>query len=91
MLELLEVIRSRRRVETPPGAQAQVDWAHFPGVILGEEAVALLASIAAKLESSASGVGRARSLSSSHGRQNRAGSFAWITSSAPPAPSRALV
>jgi transposase len=25
-------IRTRRRVETPPGAQAQVDWAHFPGV-----------------------------------------------------------
>jgi hypothetical protein len=27
-------LRARRRVETPPGAQAQVDWAHFPGVIL---------------------------------------------------------
>src|SRR4051794_16630073 len=25
----------RRRVETPPGAQAQVDWAHFPAVIVG--------------------------------------------------------
>ncbi|WP_238242203.1 IS21 family transposase [Methylobacterium isbiliense] len=25
-------IRVRRRVETPAGAQAQVDWAHFPGV-----------------------------------------------------------
>ena len=25
-------VRTRRRVETPPGAQAQVDWAHFPGV-----------------------------------------------------------
>jgi transposase len=25
-------IRARRRVETPAGAQAQVDWAHFPGV-----------------------------------------------------------
>ena len=37
------VIRARRRVETPPGAQAQVDWAHFPGVMLGEEAVDLLA------------------------------------------------
>ena len=23
-------VRARRRVETPPGAQAQVDWAHFP-------------------------------------------------------------
>lgn len=29
--------RTRRRVETPPGAQAQVDWAHFPGVIVGGE------------------------------------------------------
>jgi transposase len=37
------VIRARRRVETPPGAQAQVDWAHFPGVILGDEAVDLVA------------------------------------------------
>ena len=26
--------RTRRRVETPPGAQAQVDWAHFPRVIV---------------------------------------------------------
>ena len=26
--------RSRRRVETPPGAQAQIDWAHYRGVIL---------------------------------------------------------
>ena len=25
-------VRTRRRVETPPGAQAQIDWAHFPGV-----------------------------------------------------------
>jgi transposase len=36
-------IRARRRVETPPGAQAQVDWAHFPGVIIGNEAVDMLA------------------------------------------------
>jgi transposase len=36
-------LRARRRVETPPGAQAQVDWAHFSGVIVGEEAVDLLA------------------------------------------------
>jgi hypothetical protein len=36
-------IRARRRVETPPGAQAQVDWAHFPGVAVGGEAVDLLA------------------------------------------------
>ena len=28
-------LRARRRVETPPGAQAQVDWAHFPRVIVG--------------------------------------------------------
>ena len=27
--------RARRRVETPPGAQAQVDWAHFSGVPVG--------------------------------------------------------
>jgi len=26
--------RARRRVETPPGAQAQVDWAQFPGLIV---------------------------------------------------------
>ena len=29
--------RTRRRVETPPGAQAQVDWGHFPNVIVGGE------------------------------------------------------
>jgi len=28
--------RARRRVETPPGAQAQVDWAVFPGAHIGE-------------------------------------------------------
>ena len=28
-------LRARRRVETPPGAQAQVDWAHFPAVLVG--------------------------------------------------------
>ena len=28
-------IRARRRIKTPPGAQAQVDWAQFPGLILG--------------------------------------------------------
>lgn len=27
--------RARRRVETPPGAQAQLDWAIFPGVLVG--------------------------------------------------------
>jgi transposase len=29
--------RARRRVETPPGAQAQVDWAVFPEVTVGGE------------------------------------------------------
>ena len=28
-------IRARRRVETPPGAQAQVDWAHFNALTVG--------------------------------------------------------
>src|SRR4051812_3117635 len=36
-------IRARRRVETPPGAQAQADWAHFADVIVGGEARSLLA------------------------------------------------
>ncbi len=36
-------LRARRRVETPPGAQAQVDWAHFPRVIVGGEEVDLYA------------------------------------------------
>lgn len=36
-------IRTRRRVETPPGAQAQVDWAHFPDVMIGGERVDLYA------------------------------------------------
>lgn len=36
-------VRARRRIETPPGAQAQVDWAHFPAVIVGDEAVDLVA------------------------------------------------
>lgn len=36
-------IRARRRVETPAGAQAQVDWAHFPGVVIGGERTDLLA------------------------------------------------
>lgn len=39
------VIRARRRVETPPGAQAQVDWAEFPGMVLGEEVVDLSALV----------------------------------------------
>ena len=38
-------IRSRRRVETPAGAQAQVDWAEFPGAVLGGESVNLVALI----------------------------------------------
>ena len=36
-------LRARRRVETPPGAQAQVDWAYFGGVQLGPELVDLMA------------------------------------------------
>lgn len=36
-------LRARRRVETPPGAQSQVDWAHFPGVILSGRRTDLLA------------------------------------------------
>lgn len=38
-------IRSRRRVETPAGAQAQVDWVEFPDVTLGREEVNLVALI----------------------------------------------
>ena len=36
-------IRARRRVETPPGAQAQADWAHFPRVVVGGAVIELLA------------------------------------------------
>jgi transposase len=36
-------IRARRRVETPPGAQAQADWAHFPHVVIGGEGKSLVA------------------------------------------------
>ncbi|MEI8703191.1 IS21 family transposase [Mesorhizobium sp. ISC15] len=36
-------LRARRRVETPAGAQAQVDWAHFPGVLIGNVPIDLLA------------------------------------------------
>lgn len=38
-------IRARRRVETPPGAQAQVDWAEFRNVVLGHELADLVALI----------------------------------------------
>ena len=38
-------IRARRRVETPAGAQAQVDWVEFPGAVLGRETVDLVALI----------------------------------------------
>jgi len=38
-------IRARRRVETPPGAQAQVDWAEFRNVVLGHELIDLVALI----------------------------------------------
>jgi len=30
-------VRARRRVETPPGAQAQADWAEFRGVVVAGE------------------------------------------------------
>lgn len=33
--------RVRRRVETPPGAQAQADWGEFPGVMVGDVVVTL--------------------------------------------------
>lgn len=36
-------IRARRRVETPPAAQAQVDWAHFSSIVIGGERTELLA------------------------------------------------
>jgi transposase len=36
-------LRARRRVETPPGAQAQVDWAHFPAIVVGGVAQDLVA------------------------------------------------
>src|SRR4051794_26644743 len=36
-------IRARRRVETPPGAQAQVDWAHFNAMMVGGAARDLVA------------------------------------------------
>ena len=36
-------VRTRRRVETPPGAQAQADWGVFPGVRIGDEVVDLWA------------------------------------------------
>ena len=35
--------RARRRVETPPGSQAQADWAHFPGVVVDRRAQDLYA------------------------------------------------
>lgn len=38
-------VRARRRVETPPGAQAQADWAHFPGVLLAGRRTDLLAFV----------------------------------------------
>jgi len=35
--------RARRRVETPPGAQAQADWAEFRGICIGGEKKTLYA------------------------------------------------
>jgi transposase len=34
-------IRTYRRVETPPGAQSQTDWAEYPRVVIGHEVQAL--------------------------------------------------
>jgi transposase len=34
-------VRTRRRVETPPGTQAQVDWGDFPGVRIRDAALDL--------------------------------------------------
>jgi transposase len=34
-------VRVRRRVETPPGAQAQADWGTFSDLVIGEAAVTL--------------------------------------------------
>lgn len=36
-------VRARRRIETPPGTQAQADWAHFPAVLVGGRDTDLLA------------------------------------------------
>jgi len=36
-------LRARRRVETPPGAQSQVDWAVFPALVVDGERTDLLA------------------------------------------------
>jgi len=36
-------IRTRRRVETPPGAQGQADWGAFGGIVIAHEPVDLLA------------------------------------------------
>ncbi len=38
-------VRARRRVETPPGAQAQADWAHFPAVWIAGAARDLVAFV----------------------------------------------
>lgn len=35
--------RARRRVETPPGSQAQADWAHFRGLVVARRNVDLYA------------------------------------------------
>ncbi len=34
-------VRTRRRMETPPGALAQADWGEFPGVVVGGEPIDL--------------------------------------------------
>jgi hypothetical protein len=40
-------LRPYRRVETPPGAQAQVDWGEFPGLDIGEGPQTLYALVMA--------------------------------------------
>ena len=42
-LSELTPVRVRRRVETPPGAQAQADWAEFRGVVVGNATCTLFA------------------------------------------------
>jgi transposase len=34
-------VRTRRRMETPPGALSQADWGEFPGVVVGGERIDL--------------------------------------------------
>ena len=60
-------IRARRRVETPAGAQAQVDWVEFPGAVLGCDTVDLVALIVTLSWSRKRAVVWARSKDTAHG------------------------